>query len=76
VTIFGILPFNPLTGWLMEEPNIPDKPNIPDLIALLRETLEQIKEVHHLSSNDSSLIELQRQIVTAIAEVSVSRSRT
>ena len=60
----------------MEEPNIPDKPNIPDLIALLRETLEQIKEVHHLSSNDSSLIELQRQIVTAIAEVSVSRSRT
>jgi hypothetical protein len=51
--------------------NIPDEPSIPDLLALLEETLRTI-EVVDQSCDDRALIELKRHIVLAIAELSVS----
>jgi len=51
--------------------NIADEPGIPDLLELLQETMRRI-EVLNESSEDRGLIELERDIVLAIAELSVS----
>ena len=51
--------------------NTADEPGIPDLLELLQETMRRI-EVLNESSEDRGLIELERDIVLAIAELSVS----
>jgi len=55
----------------MWKDNIADEPSIPDLLALLQETMRRI-EVLSKSREDRGLIELKRHIVLAIAELSVS----
>jgi len=54
----------------MYKANIADEPSIPDLLALLQETMGQIDALNQ-SYDDRALIELKRHIVLAIAELSV-----
>src|SRR5215469_5878511 len=56
---------------LMYKANIADEPSIPDLLALLDETMGQIDALNQWY-DDRALIELKRHIVLAIAELSVS----
>lgn len=55
----------------MYRANIADEPSIPDLLALLQETMRRIERLND-SYSDRGLIELKRHIVLAIAELSVS----
>jgi hypothetical protein len=55
---------------VMYKANIADEPSIPDLLALLQETMGQIDALNQ-SYDDRALIELKRHIVLAIAELSV-----
>ncbi len=44
----------------------------PDLIHLLRQTLERLQETQDLLPNDPALLELKRSIVSAIAELKIA----
>jgi hypothetical protein len=50
------------------------KPRTPDLIELLRRTLEQLEKSQHLPPDDPKLIELKRAIVSAIAELRILKN--
>lgn len=47
---------------------------VPDLVDLLRETLEQSEQSHELPSDDPILTELRRSILLTIAELNIARS--
>lgn len=47
--------------------------DVPDLIALIRETLEQL-EIEGIASDDPTLLELKRYLVLIIAELQILRS--
>ena len=59
----------------MDRPRLHHEPSIPDLITLLRETLVKVEALERLPSDEPALIELERQIVLAIAELSVARDK-
>jgi hypothetical protein len=59
----------------MDGPRLHHEPSIPDLITLLRETLVKVEALERLPSDEPALIELERQIVLAIAELSVARDK-
>jgi hypothetical protein len=44
---------------------------VPDLLTLLRETLVEIELIERLPDNDPALSEFKRQVVLAIAEISL-----
>jgi len=57
----------------MREQILPDEPSVPDLLTLLRETLVQVESIERLPNADPALGELKRQVVLAIAELSLQR---
>ena len=50
------------------------QPQTPDLIDLLRQTLEQLERTEDLHPDDPTLIELKRSLVTAIAELKIAKN--
>lgn len=72
MALFGV---NPNSRLRMDEARLHHKPSIPDLITLLRETLEKMEALEHLSVDDPLLVELEHHIVLAIAELSVARGK-
>jgi hypothetical protein len=50
------------------------QPQTPDLISLLRETLEQLERAQEVLPDDAALVELKRSIVSAIAELRIAKN--
>ena len=48
--------------------------SVPDLIQVLRKTLQKLEESEHIRPDDRALIELRRSILRMIAELEIAKS--